>query len=127
MFQNIFFLSSTDQSEIPNALRRCYQEVTTHTGYFSNSYMNIPSPLQMPMWCEFVIRRADPTVCRVKLQLTARTFINLPCINNFIHLPDGERMCISVTEKSKYSNIKYLKIRTQDLSLYQFLKHLLIA
>ncbi|GBM16188.1 hypothetical protein AVEN_126453-1 [Araneus ventricosus] len=78
-------------SHIPKSLPRCYQEVSYYTGWFN------PSP--MVATCELLVRRADPTVCKVMLQVTARNFISVPCSYNYIELPDGIRMCIAVTER----------------------------
>ncbi|CAL1270944.1 unnamed protein product [Larinioides sclopetarius] len=78
-------------SHIPKSLPRCYQEVSYYTGWFN------PSPSVAT--CELLVRRADPTVCKVMLQVTARTFISVPCSYNYIELPDGIRMCIAVTER----------------------------
>ncbi|GFY43712.1 CUB domain-containing protein [Trichonephila inaurata madagascariensis] len=78
-------------SHLPKTLPRCYQEVSFYSGYFS------PSP--MVASCELLVRRADPSVCMVRLQVTARNFLSVPCSYNYIELPDGIRMCISVTER----------------------------
>ncbi|GIX84057.1 cubilin [Caerostris extrusa] len=76
---------------IPKSLPRCFQEVSYYNGYFS------PSPLVST--CELLVRRADPTVCKVLLQVTARSFLSVPCSHNYVELPDGLRMCISVLER----------------------------
>ncbi|KFM82245.1 Cubilin, partial [Stegodyphus mimosarum] len=80
----------TAHSVIPKAMKRCYQESSTYLGYFV--------PPQETNWCEFVIHRADPTVCAIRLQISSKTFLAVPCATNYIQLPDGNKMCISVTE-----------------------------
>lgn len=78
---------------LPESLKRCYQEVTTYSGYFT--------PMGKTTVCDFVIWKADPTVCRVRLQVSASIYLSVPCMYNFIQLPNGEKMCASVTERSK--------------------------
>ncbi|KAG8191740.1 hypothetical protein JTE90_008804 [Oedothorax gibbosus] len=74
----------------PRPPARCYQEVSQHSGYFSS-----PS---REFTCEFVLRRANRNVCIARLQVSARHRLDLPCDHNFVRLPDGRKICISVSE-----------------------------
>ncbi|XP_054707719.1 uncharacterized protein LOC129217444 [Uloborus diversus] len=81
--------------EMPPPQSRCYQEVDSHLGYF-----NPQSAGPRIMRCEFIIKKADPSVCHVWLQISSSSrFDPVPCMQNFIQLPSGDRMCASITER----------------------------